>query len=42
MFLGNCLLIAGAITSSRSSNFGVLLGGRLLTGLGGGIAGNSA
>jgi MFS family permease len=42
MLIGNTLLIVGALISGLAHNFGMLLGGRFLTGFGGGIANNSS
>jgi MFS family permease len=42
MFIGNTILIVGALISGLATKFGMLLGGRFLTGFGGGIANNSS
>jgi MFS family permease len=42
MLIGNSILIAGALISGLSTSFSMLLGGRFMTGFGGGIANNSS
>lgn len=42
MLIGNTILIVGALISGLAHNFGMLLGGRFMTGFGGGIANNSS
>ncbi|KAL1728595.1 general substrate transporter [Schizophyllum commune] len=42
MFFGNTLIIIGAALTANSRNEGMFLGGRFLTGMGGGCAGASA
>jgi MFS family permease len=42
MFIGNVILIIGALVNAFATNLGMFIGGRFLVGFGGGIANNAS